>query len=113
MITVKKYHGSSICLFKKKPFTGTLISLALFLLAFNQCAGTKNPISLSEAQGIVLHYLDEQKSEDTLCCNRETIKSEKTGNRYLFTMKGCKCPCSIIVERDGKNGYRVRKVTCY
>ena len=97
---------------REKNRTYGTLGLALLTLGFNQCAGTKKYITPSEAQRIVIQYLDNQNPEDTACCDRRTLKSEKTGNRYLFTMKGCKCPCSILIEMNDKKGYTVRKVTC-
>ncbi len=91
---------------------GALIIPALLPLAFNQCAGTKNFISPADAQRIVIQYLDEQKPEETACCDRKTLKGEKNGNRYEFFMKGCRCPCIITIDIAGKDAGLVRQVGC-
>ncbi len=105
-------HNARLMTSEKKRIYGKLVFLAFVPLALNQCAGTKNFISLTEAQQIVVKYLEEKKTEEIACCDRQTLHGEKTQKGYVFTMKGCSCPCIIKIEMDDRNGGMLRYVKC-
>jgi hypothetical protein len=88
-----------------------LIFLCAVAWAFCQCAATKPTLVMEDAQGIVLRYVEDH-GDLSKCCDKETVIGWKDKNKFVFTMKGCRCPCEIRVGIEGRDAGKVESVTC-